>query len=160
MYNTKQSHNFFNNLRANEQDQYRRQKLNMMVGLILIVVFVAAITMNGCSAFSTTSATTTLPPPSATTTGLQMGLFDGIFGGGDPELKAKKERQKQAKIREQERLQKEILDRRRNPEKMEEYEIKTQQRRELRMKGDDEQALKVAAEIFADTDEQTSLDGK
>ena len=126
---------------------------NMMVGLILIVVFVVAITMNGCSAFSTTPAT-------VTTTGLQMGLFDGIFGGGDPELKAKKERQKQAKIREQERLQKEILDRRRNPEKMEEYEIKTQQRRELRMKGDDEQALKVAAEIFADTDEQTSLDGK
>merc|ERR1712241_1533062 len=84
-----------------------------------------------------------------------MGLFD-MFS---PEAKEKRERKKRLEIEEQERLQKEIIDRRRNPRKMEEYEDKTSQRREARMKGDNEKAEQIAATLYEDADKQTLLNG-
>lgn len=75
------------------------------------------------------------------------------------EAQAERERKKRLVIEEQERLQKEIMERRRNPEKMEEYEIKTQMRRELRMEGKDEEALKVQTSLYEGAKEQTLLNG-
>lgn len=84
-----------------------------------------------------------------------MGLFD-MFS---KEAQAERERKKRLVIEEQERLQKEIMERRRNPEKMEEYEIKTQMRRELRMEGKDDEALEIAATMYEGADDQTLLNG-
>lgn len=84
-----------------------------------------------------------------------MGLFD-MFNN---EAKEAREKKKRAEIAEQERLQREIMERRRNPEKMEQYEIKTQMRRELRMAGKDEEAAKVAATLYEGADEQPDLKG-
>lgn len=75
------------------------------------------------------------------------------------EAKEERELKKRLAVEEQERLQKEIMERRRNPEKMEEYEIKTQMRRELRMKGDDEEAVQVAASLYEGAEDQTLLNG-
>ena len=68
-----------------------------------------------------------------------MGLFDFF----SEEAREKREQQKKAEIAEQERLQRAILDRRWNPEKMEEYHALKQQRRDLRMNGEDEAAEKI-----------------
>ena len=84
-----------------------------------------------------------------------MGLFD-MFS---KEAQEKREAKKRAIIEEQERLQKEIMERRRNPEKMEEYEITTQMRREARMEGRDEDALKLQQELYQDAEKQTLLNG-
>lgn len=84
-----------------------------------------------------------------------MGLLD-MFS---KEAKEERDRKKRMAVEEQERLQKEIMERRRNPEKMEEYEIKTQMRRELRMKGDDDEAVKIAASLYEGAEEQTLLNG-
>eukprot|EP00536_Pseudo-nitzschia_multiseries_P017370 jgi/Psemu1/224783/e_gw1.1521.3.1 len=128
--------------------------------LLFAIVAVLVLPEQQCSAFapiatpsvsSLTTTTATTPSPSA----LSMGLFD-MFS---KEAKEERERKKRAVIAEQERLQKEIMERRRNPEKMEEYELKTQQRRELRMAGKDEEAAKIAAKIYEDADKQTDLSG-
>jgi hypothetical protein len=84
-----------------------------------------------------------------------MGLLD-MFS---KEAKEERERKKRMAVEEQERLQKEIMERRRNPEKMEEYEIKTQMRRELRMQGDDDEAVRVAASLYEGAEDQTLLNG-
>ena len=84
-----------------------------------------------------------------------MGMFD-MFS---KEAKEAREKKKRMVIQEQERLQKEIIDRRRNPDKMEEYEIKTQMRRELRMEGKDDEAVSVAASIYDGSEDQTLLNG-
>merc|ERR1719223_1389204 len=84
-----------------------------------------------------------------------MGFFD-MFS---KEAQEERERKKRLIVEEQERLQKEIMERRRNPEKMEEYELKTQMRRELRMEGKDNEALKVAESLYEDADNQTLLNG-
>merc|ERR1712157_414572 len=84
---------------------------------------------------------------------LEMGLFD-FFSA---EAREKRELKRQKEIEEQERLQMAILERRSNPEKMEEYEAKIQQRRNLRMQGKDEEASNV--ELFDDLESQTLLDG-
>jgi hypothetical protein len=76
---------------------------------------------------------------------LNMGLFD-MFSS---DAKEERERRKKIAADEQERLQKEIIDRRRNPQKMEEYELKTQQRRELRMKGEDDKAVEIGDTIYS-----------
>ncbi|KAG7339965.1 hypothetical protein IV203_006368 [Nitzschia inconspicua] len=98
------------------------------------VVTTAVTTTNGRTtlpfSFVTTSAATT------TATTLRMGLFDFF----SPEAKDARERQKRAKIEEQERLQKAILERRKNPQLMEEYEQKVQLRRELKMQGNFDEA--------------------
>ena len=57
-----------------------------------------------------------------------MGLFDYFSEDARKEREAKK----QAEIEEQERLQREIIARRSNPKKMEEYEAKVRVRRALR----------------------------
>ena len=57
-----------------------------------------------------------------------MGLFDFF----SEEARKEREAKKQAEIEEQERLQREIIARRSNPKKMEEYEAKVRVRRALR----------------------------
>jgi hypothetical protein len=90
---------------------------------------------------------------SLSSTQVSMGLFDFF----SDEAKEKRELKKRQEVEEQERMQKVIMDRRRNPEKMEEYEANVQYRRELRMMGDDEAADKV--DLYKDADEQSLLDG-
>ena len=84
-----------------------------------------------------------------------MGMFD-MFS---KEAKEEREKKKRLVIEQQERMQKEIMDRRRNPEKMEEYEYQTQVRRELRMKGKDDEAAKITEKIYEGADDQTLLNG-
>ena len=72
-------------------------------------------------------------------TNLQMGLFDFF----SEDARKEREARRQAEIEEQERLQREIIERRKNPEKMEEYEAKVKVRRALRMAGEDEMASTV-----------------
>uniref|UniRef100_A0A7S1FQB4 Uncharacterized protein n=1 Tax=Corethron hystrix TaxID=216773 RepID=A0A7S1FQB4_9STRA len=79
-------------------------------------------------------------------TSLQMGLFDFF----SEDAKKEREERKQREIDEQERLQREIIARRRNPEKMDEYEAKVRVRRALRMAGNDEAADTV--EVYTDED--------
>lgn len=86
-------------------------------------------------------------------TQVSMGLFD-FFSA---EAKEARELKRRKEVEEQERLQKIIMERRRNPDLMDEYEAKVQYRRELRMKGEDEAALKV--DLYQDADDQTLLDG-
>lgn len=68
-----------------------------------------------------------------------MGLFDFF----SEDAKKEREAKRQAEIEEQERLQQEILARRSNPKKMEEYEARVRVRRNLRMSGEDEAANMV-----------------
>mmetsp|Transcript_6682 Transcript_6682/g.14218 ORF Transcript_6682/g.14218 Transcript_6682/m.14218 type:complete len:140 (-) Transcript_6682:217-636(-) len=132
----------------------------MKFSLALVVAIVAAVILpeKECSAFapvalsSSPLATTTVESSSSA---LSMGLFD-MFS---KEAKEERERKKRLVVAEQERLQKEIMDRRRNPEKMEEYEYKTQVRRELRMAGKDDEALDIAAKMYDGADDQTDLKG-
>jgi hypothetical protein len=70
---------------------------------------------------------------------VNMGLFDFF----SEEAKQKREAQRQREIDEQERAQMEILERRENPKKMEEYEARVKVRRRLRMDGNDEAADSV-----------------
>ena len=134
--------------------------------LLFAVVAVVILPDNQCSAFApvalppscsamTTTSSSSSCSTSTSATALSMGLFD-MFSN---EAKEERERKKRLVIEEQERLQKEIMDRRRNPEKMDEYEYQTQVRRELRMKGDDEEAVKVAAKIYEGADDQSLLNG-
>jgi hypothetical protein len=82
-----------------------------------------------------------------------MGLLDFF----NEEAKQERARKKRLAVEEQERLQKAIMERRRDPEKMEEYEQKVQARRELRMAGKDEEAERVI--IYDNVDQQTLLNG-
>ena len=59
-----------------------------------------------------------------------MGLFDFF----SEDARKEREERKQREIEEQEKLQREIIARRSNPEKMEEYEAKVRVRRQLRSK--------------------------
>merc|ERR1712115_368790 len=84
---------------------------------------------------------------SSSTTSCEMGLFD-MFSE-----EARKEREAKRESEEQMALQREILEIRQDPEKMEEYEARVSVRRALRMKGDDETAEKV--QMFqGDADDQ------
>ena len=87
------------------------------------------------------------------TTSVQMGIFDFF----SPEAQKAREEKKRREIEEQEKLQKAIMERRKNPELMEEYERKVAIRRELRMRGDDEEAAKV--QMYENVEEKTLLDG-
>merc|ERR1712238_606834 len=115
---------------------------------------------------SSTSTTTTTSRPTASsatsTTTLQMGLFDRFTQSPEEraaaeaeKLKIKQEKAKAKRLMEQEqmRLQKEIIDRRRNPDKMDEYHALKQERRNLRLEGDDEGAANLAAKIFENVEE-------
>merc|ERR1719162_1270544 len=120
-----------------------------------------------CSAFTTPtllSSTTAATSQStvASSTQLQMGLFDRFTQSPEEraaaeaeKVKIKQEKATAKRLMEQEqmRLQKEIIDRRRNPDKMDEYHALKQERRNLRLEGDDEGAANLAAKIFEDVDD-------
>ena len=73
---------------------------------------------------------------STTTTARSMGIFDYF----SEDARKAREEKKERIYAEQEALQREIIARRSNPEKMEEYEAKVRVRRALRMSGEDEAA--------------------
>ena len=128
------------------------------IPLVLALLAVLVLPEHQSSAFAPaaiSSSPVAAAEASSSSSALSMGLLD-MFS---KEAREERERKKRLVIEEQERLQKEIMDRRRNPEKMEEYEIKTQMRRELRMEGKDEEALKVSETLYEDADKQTLLNG-
>jgi hypothetical protein len=84
---------------------------------------------------------------------VQMGLLDFF----SDEARQKREEKKKLEVEEQERFQKAIMERRKNPEKMEEYEQKVMLRRQLRMAGQDDAAANVV--IYDDVEKNTLLDG-
>lgn len=90
----------------------------------------------------------------STATQLQMGLFDFF---SDDARKAREEKKRKL-VEEQERLQKAIMERRRNPELMEKYEEQVSIRRELKMKGDFDSASKI--DQYEVADDMTLLDGR
>ena len=111
-----------------------------------------------CSAF-VVIAPVVVVSSSPTQTQLNMGLLDMFSSEAKEERERKKKivAEKKKKLAdEQERLQKEIIDRRRNPQLRDEYELKTQQRRELRMKGEDEKAVEIADTIYSEKPTETS----
>ena len=65
------------------------------------------------------------------TTSLNMGLFDMFSEEARQKRREREERERE----EQEELQRQILERRRNPEAMEEYEARVSVRRKLYMSG-------------------------
>uniref|UniRef100_A0A6V2PYF5 Uncharacterized protein n=1 Tax=Ditylum brightwellii TaxID=49249 RepID=A0A6V2PYF5_9STRA len=87
------------------------------------------------------------------TTAHEMGMFD-FFSS---EAREARELAKRKEYEEQERLQQEIMERRRNPEKMREYESKVRVRRNLRMAGRDSAAEKV--NMYTDAEKKALLDG-
>ena len=108
------------------------------------------------STLASASAFVVLPQQSSvatSTTSVQMGLFDFF----SPEAQKAREEKKRREIEEQERLQKAIMERRKNPELMEEYERKVAIRRELRMSGRDEEAAEVV--MYENIEGKTLLDG-
>ena len=129
----------------------------MKFSLPLIVALMAILVLpdHESSAFAPMVSSARSLATEQSSSALSMGLFD-MFS---KEAREERERKKRLVIEEQERLQKEIMDRRRNPEKMEEYEIKTQMRRELRMEGKDAEALEIAASMYEGADDQTLLNG-
>ncbi|KAL3931445.1 MAG: hypothetical protein SGBAC_011307 [Bacillariaceae sp.] len=105
---------------------------------------------------SSSSAFTVLPSETAlasSSTQVSMGLLDFF----SEEAKQKREAKRQKEIEEQERLQKAIMDRRRNPDLMEEYEANVQYRRELKMQDKFDEASKV--DLYKRADDETLLDG-
>jgi hypothetical protein len=111
---------------------------------IISALIVAAATAQFSSAFVVPSTGSSVV---ASSTSVQMGLFDFF----SEDARKEREARKQAEIEEQERLQREIIERRKNPEKMEEYEARVKVRRALRMAGEDEMATKV--QMFDDKKE-------
>ncbi|VEU38870.1 unnamed protein product [Pseudo-nitzschia multistriata] len=130
---------------------------NFSLKFLVALVVVAVLSGRESSAFApvSTPSCALSTSSSSSSSALSMGLFD-MFS---KEAKEERERKKKAEIAEQERLQKEIIERRRNPKKMEEYEYKTQVRRELRMAGKDEEAVEVAKTLYDGAEEQTDLRG-
>ena len=105
-----------------------------------ISIVAIAIGVNAVTAFvpaPTTSQHQSLVH--STTTSRPMGLFDFFNDDARKEREAKRERE----IEEQMQMQREIIARRSNPEKFEEYEAKVRVRRALRMNGEDEAAEKI-----------------
>jgi len=131
--------------------------------LLLLAVTICVVHDHQCSAFTTpTLLSSTTTSQSTVSTQLNMGLFDRFTQSPEERAAAEAEREqvKQAKAKakrleqqEQLRLQKEIIDRRRNPEKMDEYHALKQERRNLRLEGDDEGAANLAAKIFENVDD-------
>ncbi|KAL7523328.1 hypothetical protein ACHAXR_000127 [Thalassiosira sp. AJA248-18] len=97
---------------------------------------VIAIGAQTASAFMTPPVCQQRAVAASTTTARPMGLFDFF----SEDARKEREERKQREVEEQERYQREIIARRSNPEKMEEYEAKVRVRRALRMNGEDEAA--------------------
>mmetsp|Transcript_25659 Transcript_25659/g.62871 ORF Transcript_25659/g.62871 Transcript_25659/m.62871 type:complete len:131 (+) Transcript_25659:158-550(+) len=122
-----------------------------MVKIISTLALLAAL-------FASSSAFTVLPSQKAAVTAsssteVSMGLFDFF----SDEAKEKREAKRQREIEEQERLQKAIMERRRNPDLMEEYEANVQYRRELKMQDKFDEASEV--DLYKRADDETLLDG-
>ena len=114
-----------------------------------ISIVAIAIGVNAVTAFvpaPTTSQHQSLVQ--STTTSRPMGLFDFFNDDARKEREAKRERE----IEEQMQMQREIIARRSNPKKFEEYEAKVRVRRALRMNGEDEAADKI--EMYTGDDEK------
>jgi hypothetical protein len=116
---------------------------------IVSVLTIAAATSASCSAFSVVHK----PNSAVSSTQVSMGLFDFF----SEEAKEKRELKKQMEIEEQERCQKAIIERRRNPDLMEEYEANVQYRRELKMKGEFDEAKMV--NVWSNVEDKTLLNG-
>ena len=82
-----------------------------------------------------------------------MGLFDFF----SEDARKEREEKKRKLVEEQERLQRAIMERRRDPNKMEEYEQKVSIRREMKMQGDFESAKKI--DQYEGVEDLTLLDG-
>mmetsp|Transcript_21109 Transcript_21109/g.24241 ORF Transcript_21109/g.24241 Transcript_21109/m.24241 type:complete len:192 (-) Transcript_21109:265-840(-) len=131
--------------------------------LLLLAVTICVVHDHQCSAFTTpTLLSSTTTSQSTVSTQLNMGLFDRFTQSPEEraaaeaekvKIKKAKEVAKRLEEQEQMRLQKEIIDRRRNPEKMDEYHALKQERRNLRLEGDDEGAANLAAKIFENVDD-------
>lgn len=112
----------------------------------IATLLVLLMANHGAEAFAprsmakTTSAVVAVDSSSSVV--LSMGLFDFFSEDARKEREAKK----QAEIEEQERLQKEILKRRANPEKMEEYQARVAIRRRAIARGEDGDKYKVMME--------------
>eukprot|EP00529_Nitzschia_sp_RCC80_P034731 CAMPEP_0113481314 /NCGR_PEP_ID=MMETSP0014_2-20120614/22345_1 /TAXON_ID=2857 /ORGANISM="Nitzschia sp." /LENGTH=118 /DNA_ID=CAMNT_0000374807 /DNA_START=200 /DNA_END=556 /DNA_ORIENTATION=+ /assembly_acc=CAM_ASM_000159 len=103
--------------------------------------------------FTVTSPTTTPSTKATANTQLEMGFFDFF----NDDARKEREEKKRKIVEEQERLQKAIMERRRNPDLMEEYEQKVSIRREMKMKGDFEAAQKI--DQYEGAEGLTLLDG-
>mmetsp|Transcript_64467 Transcript_64467/g.72197 ORF Transcript_64467/g.72197 Transcript_64467/m.72197 type:complete len:198 (+) Transcript_64467:194-787(+) len=134
--------------------------------LLLAMTIVTVHHDHQCSAFTTptllSSSLSSTTSQSIASTQLNMGLFDRFTQSPEEraaaeaekvKIKKAKEVAKRLEEQEQMRLQKEIIDRRRNPEKMDEYHALKQERRNLRLEGDDEGAANLAAKIFENVDD-------
>jgi hypothetical protein len=116
---------------------------------IISILTIAAATSAPCSAFSVVRK----PNSAVSSTQVSMGLFDFF----SEEAKEKRELTKKMEIEEQERCQKAIIERRRNPDLMEEYEANVQYRRELKMKGEFDEAERV--NVWSNVEDKTLLNG-
>ena len=114
--------------------------MNLLKSLLLTIAALQSV-----GAFVVPPSGTSVSTISSSSGALRMGLFDFFSEDARKEREARKQRE----IAEQERLQQEILERRKNPEMMEEYEAKVRVRRALRMAGEDEKAN--AVEVFSDS---------
>jgi len=101
-----------------------------------IVTSLIAIAIGFQSTAAFVPSTATRHQLSTTTTARPMGIFDYF----SEDARKKREEKKEKIYAEQEALQREIIARRSNPEKMEEYEAKVRVRRALRMSGEDDAA--------------------
>eukprot|EP00984_Skeletonema_dohrnii_P003990 scaffold1363_cov117-Skeletonema_dohrnii-CCMP3373.AAC.12 len=112
----------------------------------IATILVAAVAVQSASAFVAGPQCQRTIVSSSTQQ--SMGLFDFFSEDARKEREAKK----QAEVEEQEKLQREIIARRSNPKKMEEYEAKVRVRRALRMNGEDDAA--DAIDIYSGEDEK------
>ena len=107
-----------------------------------------AVGVHSCAAFVNTPTSCHLQTSASSSTAQAMGLFDFF----NEDARKEREERKQREIEEQEALQREIIARRSNPAKMEEYEAKVRVRRALRMNGEDEAAESV--DMYTGDDEK------
>mmetsp|Transcript_49129 Transcript_49129/g.73000 ORF Transcript_49129/g.73000 Transcript_49129/m.73000 type:complete len:119 (-) Transcript_49129:215-571(-) len=85
---------------------------------------------------------------STSTTAVQMGLFDFF----SEDARKEREERKRLEYEEQERAQRQIMERRNNPDAMAEYEAKVRVRRNLRMAGMDDKAETI--KLYETKDEE------
>lgn len=100
---------------------------------------VAAVLMAGSQAFTPFPQTIlSVSVYTQSATSISMGLFDFFSEEARKEREVRRERE----IAEQEEIQREILELRRNPEKMDEYKARTVKRRQAISNGKDPSSVK------------------
>ena len=124
------------------------------VAVMAMAVMASAVVVDGFMVTpSPTSPMTSGTSISTTNTRLQMGLLDFF----SEDARREREEKKRKLVEEQERLQKAIMERRKNPELMEKYEQQVSIRREMKMKGDFDAASKI--DQYEGVEDLTLLDG-